>query len=38
MACAFVLCGMLMQSVNGTSGKERFHSLSNTYGVTALNN
>lgn len=38
MACAFVLCGMLMQSVNGTFGEERFYSLINTYRIPALNN
>lgn len=29
IACAFVLCGMLVQSVNGTAGDERYHILSN---------
>lgn len=34
----FVLCGMLMQYVNGTPGNARFHILSNTYRIPALNN
>lgn len=33
----FVLCGIVMQSVNGTSGDEGFHILSNTYRIPALN-
>lgn len=34
----FVLCGMLMQSVSGTSGDQRFHILSNAYRIPDLNN